>query len=77
MNNHNEFQITELNFNVTEYAKGKVFNVLRTIKMSSFKRKVTVSGDLMFLESCGHYDVKNTVTLFSWRHKTISHYDFW
>ena len=57
--------MTELNFNVTEYAKGKVFNVLRTIKMSSFKWKVTVSGDLMFLESCGHYDVKNAVTLFS------------
>ena len=54
----------ELNFNVTEHAKGKVFKVLCTIKMSLFMWKVTVSGELMFLESCGHYDVTNTVTLF-------------
>ena len=31
--------------------------------MSSFKRIVTVSGDLMFLESFGNSDVANTVTV--------------
>ena len=31
---------------------------------SSFKWRVTVSGELMFLESYGYCDVKNTVTAF-------------
>ena len=44
---------------------------------SSFKWRVTMSGELMFLESYGSCDVINTVTLLLWRHKTISHYDFW
>ena len=30
---------------------------------SSFKWRVTVSGELIFLESCGNCDVTNTVTL--------------
>ena len=45
--------------------------------MSSFKWRVTVSGELMFLESCGNCDVTNIVTLPLWRHKTIFYYDFW
>ena len=38
--------------------------------------RVTVSGELMFLESHGNYDVTNTVTVLLGRHKTIFHYDF-
>ena len=45
-------------------------------KMSSFKWRVLMSGELMFLESDGNCVVTNTVTLLLWRHKTISHYDF-
>ena len=44
---------------------------------SSFKWRITVSVELIFLESYGYYDVTNTVTLLLWRHKTISYYDFW
>ena len=44
--------------------------------MSSFKWRVTVSEELMFLESYGNCDVTNAVTLLLWRHKTIFHYDF-
>ena len=43
---------------------------------SSFKWRVTVSGELMFSESYGNCDVTNTLTLRLRRHKTISHYDF-
>ena len=49
---------------------------LNVVKASSFKWRVTVSGELMFLESYGNCDVTNTVTLLLWRHKTIFHYDF-
>ena len=45
--------------------------------LSSFKGSVTVKGKLMFLESYGNCDVKNTVTLLLWRYKIISYYDFW
>ena len=38
---------------------------------------VCLSGEFMFLESYGNYDVTNTVTLLLWHHKTSSHYDFW
>ena len=45
--------------------------------LRSSNRKVTVSGELMFLDNYCICDVTNTVTLHLWRHKTISHYDFW
>ena len=48
-----------------------------TLKASSFKLRVMVSGELTFFESYGKCDVTNTETLLLWRHKTISHYDFW
>ena len=38
--------------------------------------ELTMSGQLMFLESYGNCDVTITVTLLLRRHKIISHYDF-
>ena len=43
---------------------------------NSFKWRVTVSGELMFVESYDNCDVTNTITLLLSRHKAISHYDF-
>ena len=40
---------------------------------SSFKWRVAVSRELMFLESYGNCDVINTVTLLLLRHKAICH----
>ena len=37
--------------------------VISTIEVSSFKWRVTVSGELMFLESYGSCNITNTVTL--------------
>ena len=54
-----------------------VLILIPQVKMSSFKWRVTVSGELMFLESYGNCDVTNAATLLWWRHKTIPHCDFW
>ena len=48
-----------------------------TVDKSSFKWRVTVSGELMFLENYGNCDITNTVALLLWRHQAISHYNFW
>ena len=37
--------------------------IIPFLPSSSFKWRVTVSGELMFLESYGNCDVTNTVTL--------------
>ena len=40
-----------------------ILNHYSPVLLSSFKWRVTVSGELMFLESYGNCDVTNTVTL--------------
>ena len=40
--------------------------VISTIEVSSFKWRVTVSGELMFLESYGSCNITNTVTPLLW-----------
>ena len=40
------------------------FSTKEQVEKSSFKWRVTVSGELMFLDSYGNCDVTNTVTLF-------------
>ena len=56
-------------------------NIKISIKTARVSRRsprwrVTVSGELMFVESYGNCDVTITVTLLLWRHKIISLYDF-
>ena len=46
-------------------------------KLSLFKWRVTVSGELMFLKSNGNCDVTITVSPLLWPHKIISYYNFW
>ena len=41
----------------------KICLILNHLSENSFKWRVTVSGELMFLESYGNCDVTNTVTL--------------
>ena len=63
------FYLNNLDF----FIKRKKGILLRPVNHdSSFKYRVAVSRQLMFLESYGNCDVTNTVTLILWRHKTIS-----
>ena len=54
----------------------KFLGLIKAIVERSSQWRVTVSGELMFLESYGNCDVTITVTLLLRRHKIISHYDF-
>ena len=55
----------------------RLLKTIRVSRKSSFKWRVTVSEELMFLESYSICDVTNTVTFLLWRRKTIFCYGFW
>ena len=54
----------------------KFLGLIKAIVERSSQWRVTVSGELMFLESYGNCDVTIIVNLLLWRHKTISYYNF-
>ena len=50
-------------FNENIYFLSYIYSLAIPMKKSSFKWRVTVSGDLIFLESYSNCDVTNTVTV--------------